>query len=88
MATNNASNAQTANEMPIGRKTPKIQNRLLSPESLWAMGRIGASSVSPDASQVAYNVSYYDVELNKSHTVIYTIGTDGTGERLLTTGSG
>ena len=26
----------------IGRQTPKIENRTLTPELLWAMGRIGA----------------------------------------------
>ena len=69
----------------IGRQTPKIENRTLTPELLWAMGRIGGSSVSPDAKQIAYNVSYYSVAENKSHTVIYTLNTDGTNEKLLTT---
>ena len=54
----------------IGRQKPKIENRTLTPELLWAMGRIGGSSVSPDAKQIAYNVSYYSVAENKSHTVI------------------
>ena len=69
----------------IGRQKPVIQNRTLSPEALWAMGRIGGASVSPDAKQIAYNVSYYSVAENKSHTVIYTLGTDGQNEKLLTT---
>ncbi len=55
----------------IGRQTPKIENRTLTPELLWAMGRIGSYDVSPDGRHVAYNVSYYSVEENKSHTVIY-----------------
>ncbi len=68
----------------IGRQKPVIENRTLTPEALWAMGRIGGHSVSPDAKNVAYNVSYYSVEENKSHTVIYTTNTDGSGEKLLT----
>ena len=72
----------------IGRQKPKIENRTLTPELLWAMGRIGGSSVSPDAKQIAYNVSYYSVAENKSHTVIYTLNTDGTNEKLLTTQKG
>jgi len=68
----------------IGRQTPKIENRNLTPETLWAMGRVGGASVSPDAKSVVYNVSYYSVAENKSHTVIYTVNTDGTNERLLT----
>ena len=72
----------------IGRQKPKIENRTLTPELLWAMGRIGGSSDSPDAKQIAYNVSYYSVAENKSHTVIYTLNTDGTNEKLLTTQKG
>ncbi len=72
----------------IGRQTPKIENRTLTPELLWAMGRIGGSSVSPNAKQIAYNVSYYSVAENKSHTVIYTLNTNGTNEKLLTTQKG
>ena len=82
------SSGSTTAEEPqtfIGRQTPEIQNRRLSPEALWAMGRIGGASVSPDGTQIAYNVSYYSVEENKSHTVIYTLNTDGSNETLLTT---
>ena len=72
----------------IGRQTEfKITDRQLTPEALWAMGRIGGADVSPDARQIAYNVAYYSVEHNKSHNVIYTISTDGTGETLLTQAS-
>lgn len=68
----------------IGRQNPSIHNRSLTPELLWAMGRIGSSDVAPDAKSITYNVSYYSVKENKSHTVIYTINTDGTGEKMLT----
>ncbi len=68
----------------IGRQTPKIEGRRLSPETLWAMGRIGGCDASADGKQVVYNVSYYSVEENKSHTVVYTINSDGSGERNLT----
>ena len=80
MASTN-SDAQTY----IGRQQPNIQNRRLTPEALWAMGRIGGADVKTDGKSITYNVSYYSVEENKSHTVIYTINTDGTGEKNLTT---
>ena len=69
----------------IGRQTPKIVNRQFTPEALWAMGRVGGATVAPDSKTVVYNVSYYSVEENKSHTVIYKVNSDGTGEQLLTT---
>ncbi len=68
----------------IGRQKPEIKDGKLTPEILWAMGRIGSYDVSPDGKSVVYNVSYYSVKQNKSHTVIYRINTDGTGETLLT----
>lgn len=75
-----------ADEQPfIGRNKIEIPNRTLTPEALWAMGRIGGADIAPDAKSITYNVAYYSVEHNKSHNVIYTIGTDGKGEQLLTT---
>ncbi|MBQ9362321.1 MAG: PD40 domain-containing protein, partial [Bacteroidaceae bacterium] len=68
----------------IGRQMPSIKDRTFTPELLWAMGRVGSASASPDGKTVAYNVSYYSVKENKSHTVIYTVGTEGKNERLLT----
>lgn len=72
----------------IGRQQPAISGRTLTPEALWAMGRIGSSSVAPDAKSIVYNVSYYSVKENKSHTVIYTLQRDGRNEKLLTTSAG
>ncbi len=69
----------------IGRSQPKIENRALTPELLWAMGRIGGADVAPDGNSIVYNVSYYSVAENKSHTVIYSQNADGSNEKLLTT---
>jgi len=79
---------ESAPDTFIGRQTPAVENRTLTPELLWAMGRIGAKDVSPDGKHIIYNVSYYSVEENKSHTVIYSINADGTDEKLLTKQNG
>ena len=42
-----------------------IENGRMSPEVLWAMGRIGSPSVSPDGKKIAYTVSYYSIKLLK-----------------------
>ena len=68
----------------IGKQGIRIKNKKLTPEALWAMGRIACSSVSPDGKQIAYTVSYYSVKENKSHTVIYVMNADGTNNLLLT----
>ena len=68
----------------IGRSNIRIEDGRLTPEVLWAMGRIGGVSVSPDGSKIAYQVSYYSVEENASHTVIYVMDDKGEGVKLLT----
>ena len=77
---------KTADEGPvIGRQEVTVENGRMTPEALWAMGRIGSSSVSPDGKRIAYTVSYYSVKENKGHTVIYVMNADGSDNRLLTT---
>ena len=69
----------------IGKHEIKIEGGRMTPEALWAMGRIGSMSPSPDGKQIAYGVSYYSVPENKSHRVIYMMNADGTDNRMLTT---
>ena len=68
----------------IGKSDIKIEDGRFTPEVLWSMGRIGGVAVSPDASKIAYQVSYYSVEENASHTVIYVMDENGENARLLT----
>ena len=68
----------------IQRSDIRIKNRRLTPEALWAMGRIGSVAVSPDADKVAYTVSYYSVPQNKSNTEIFVMNADGSGNEQLT----
>lgn len=71
----------------IGKQEVTVKDGRLTPEALWAMGRIGSSSVSPDGKRIVYTVSYYSVKANKSHTVIYIMNADGSENTLLTTGA-
>lgn len=80
----NADTPANTDKPVIGKQKIRIKNKKLTPEALWAMGRIGSSSVSPDGKQIAYTVSYYSVKENKSHTVIYVMNADGTNNLLLT----
>ena len=59
----------------------------LTPEVLWAMGRIGSYATSPDGTRIAYQVSYYSVEENRSQTLLYCMNADGQDKQLLTTGN-
>jgi hypothetical protein len=55
----NADTPANTDKPVIGKQEIRIKNKKLTPEALWAMGRIGSSSVSPDGKQIAYTVSYY-----------------------------
>ncbi len=51
------------------------------------MGRIGGHQASPDGKRIVYQVSYYSVKENKSHSVIYVMDANGKNNRMLTTSS-
>ena len=68
----------------IGKQEITIKDGRLTPEALWAMGRIGSLSISPDGKKIAYTVAYYSVPENKSHHVIYVMDADGKNNTLLT----
>ena len=57
----------------ITRSDIQLQSDTLTPEALWAMGRIGSYSLSPDGKKVAYQVTYYSVPENRSNSVIYVL---------------
>lgn len=69
----------------IGRHEISIPEKVLTPEALWAMGRLGETTVSPDHQHIAYSVGYYSVKENKGHRVIYCMNLDGSNNQLLTT---
>ena len=68
----------------IGPNNIKLESDLMTPEALWAMGRIGSSEASPDGKQIVYQVSYYSVQENKSHTMLFVQNADGKNKRQLT----
>ena len=69
----------------IGKSDIKIEGGLMTPEALWAMGRVGSPTVSPDGNKILYGISYYSVEQNKSHHTINIMNADGSDKTLLTT---
>jgi dipeptidyl aminopeptidase/acylaminoacyl peptidase len=78
--------SRTNNNAPVIGKPEnvKIENRLLSPEALWAFGRLSEVAISPDEKHIVYGVRYYDVATNKGNTDLYVANADGTNERQIT----
>ena len=76
-----------AQDEVIGKQNIKLTSDMMTPEALWAMGRISAYSASPDGQHIVYQVGYYSVKQNKSHHVLYMMNADGTGKQQLTKSS-
>lgn len=69
----------------IGKQHPILNSDRMTPEALWAMGRIGGFKVSPNGKQAVYAVTYYSVKQNKSHSVLYTLDLSTNKSTQLTT---
>ena len=69
----------------IGKNNITLESKHMTPETLWAMGRIATATASPDGKQIAYQVGYYSVKENKGHQVICVISSNGKDNRQLTT---
>ncbi len=80
-----AGNAQDTPSASIGKSDIKVESGLMTPEALWAMGRIASATASPDGKQIAYQVGYYSVKENKGHQVLCLVDADGKNNRQLTT---
>ena len=74
-------------DVKIGKQNIKLNSELMTPEALWAMGRISAAEANADGTQIVYQVGYYSVKANKSQQKIAVINADGTGNTTLTTGT-
>ena len=78
-------NAEAAPATPvIGRFDMKIPEGRMTPEALWAMGRIAGANVSPDGNKIVYSVGYYSVPENKSNREIFVMNADGSDNRQIT----
>ena len=58
---------------PIDKQQPTLTSDRMTPEALWAMGRIGSVNLAPNGKEAVYAVSYYSVKENKSRSVLYTL---------------
>lgn len=68
----------------IGRSTPEIKNGIMTPEVLHSFGRIGSVEVSPDKSQILYQVTYVSIPHNKTNPELFIMKSDGSDKKQLT----
>ena len=68
-----AGSVKAEETVKIGKQNITVKDGLMTPEALWAMGRIGGCAASPDGQHIVYQVGYYSVKQNKSHQVLYLL---------------
>ncbi len=75
---------ETGDKNLIGKSDIRIKDGRMTPEALWAMGRIGGMNVSPDGKRVVYRVAYYSVPENKSNREVFVMNADGSDNKQIT----
>ena len=75
---------ETGDKNLIGKSDIRIKDGRMTPEALWAMGRIGGMIVSPDGKRVVYTVAYYSVPENKSNREVFVMNADGSDNKQIT----
>ena len=80
-------NIKAQNTVNIGKSNIILNSRMMTPEAMWAMGRIASAEASADGKKIVYQVGYYSVKENKNRQVICTTDADGKNNRQLTTGT-
>ncbi|MBN2175297.1 MAG: S9 family peptidase [Bacteroidales bacterium] len=82
-------NNQMEKEQPqtaeiIGKPDLKLESDRMTPEALWAFGRVSGHEISPDGQTVLYGVTYYSIEQNKGNRELYAVNVNGENFRQLT----
>lgn len=72
----------------IGKHMLELESDIMTPEILWAFGRVSDVQVSPDNSKIIYGVSYYSVKEDKSNRELFIMDIDGGNKKQLTNTAG
>ena len=90
LAAAGCSTSSQTDEKPIGptpfAELPKSQygDDYLTPEALWAMGRIGGADIHPTTGHIIYSVTYYSVKENCSNSELFVLPAGATEPIQLT----
>lgn len=68
----------------IGKHEIVVKDGRITPEVLWAFGRLSDIQVSPDKQNILYGVSYYSVKQDRSNRELFTIKADGSDNKQIT----
>ena len=90
LAAAGCSTSSQTDEKPIGptpfAELPKSQygDDYLTPEALWALGRIGGADIHPTTGHIIYSVTYYSVKENRSNSELFVLPAGATEPIQLT----
>ena len=90
LAAAGCSTSSQTDEKPIGptpfAELPKSHygDDYLTPEALWAMGRIGGADIHPTTGHIIYSVTYYSVKENRSNSELFVLPAGATEPIQLT----
>lgn len=76
--------SSTSEDKMISKNEIQVPEGRVTPEALWAMGRMSGAEVSPDGKQILYSVSYYSVAENASNREWFVIDIDGSNLKQIT----
>mgnify|MGYP001828459131 CR=1 FL=1 len=77
--------AQQETDSPlITQNQLTLESDIMTPEVLWAFGRLSDVQVSPDGQKILYGVSYYSIEQNRSNRELFVMNADGSDKIQLT----
>jgi len=71
-------------EIIIDKPALELKSDRMTPEVLWAFGRVSDQQVSPDGKIVLYGVTYYSIAENKGNRDLYTVNADGSDAKRIT----
>jgi len=81
--------SETTEEVKIiGKPNLKLSSNIMTPEILWAFGRVGEVVLSPDKKTILFGVKYFDISENKGNTELYTMSVSGEKQTKITETAG
>lgn len=72
----------------IGKHMLTLDSDIMTPEILWAFGRVSDVQISPDKSKILYGVTYYSVKEDKGNRELFVMDVDGNNKTQLTKTAG
>ncbi len=68
----------------ITKSEIKVEDGIMNAEVLYSFGRIGSVALSPDQSQMVYQVSYVSIDENRLNPELFIMDVDGENKKRLT----